>query len=67
MRVVKRMPQILSLQSVGGAMGNMVCVHNIVAVCSILGLSDQEGPILRKTFLPVLIYGAIASMIAIVL
>ena len=27
---------ILSLQSVGGAMGNMVCVHNIVAVCTIL-------------------------------
>jgi len=58
---------ILSLQSVGGAMGNMVCVHNIVAVCSILGLSDQEGPILRRTFFPVLIYGAIASIVATVL
>ena len=27
---------ILALQSVGGAMGNMVCIHNIVAVCAVV-------------------------------
>jgi lactate permease len=58
---------ILSLQSVGGAMGNMVCIHNIIAVCSILGLSNQEGPILRQTFLPMLIYGLIAGGVAMLL
>ncbi len=55
---------ILSLQSVGGAMGNMVCIHNLVAVCSILGLKDEEGNILRQTLLPTFIYGAIASLVA---
>jgi lactate permease len=55
---------ILSLQSVGGAMGNMVCIHNIVAVCSILGLQNAEGGILRKTFPPMLLYGAIAGGIS---
>lgn len=55
---------ILSLQSVGGAMGNMVCIHNIIAVSSILGLSNQEGPILRQTFLPMLLYGLIAGGVA---
>ncbi len=55
---------ILSLQSVGGAMGNMVCIHNIVAVCSILGLQNQEGVILRKTFVPTLLYGVIAFLIS---
>jgi lactate permease len=55
---------ILALQSVGGAMGNMVCIHNIVAVCSILGLQHAEGTILRKTFLPTLLYGVIAGAIA---
>lgn len=55
---------ILSLQSVGGAMGNMVCIHNIVAVCSVVGLKAQESQILRKTFLPVLLYGLIAGLIA---
>jgi len=58
---------ILALQSVGGAMGNMVCIHNIVAVCSILGLQNSEGKILRKTFLPMLIYGALAGIISIFL
>ncbi len=55
---------ILALQSVGGAMGNMLCIHNIVAVCSILGLHNAEGAILRKTFLPTLLYGAIAAAIS---
>lgn len=58
---------ILSLQSVGGAMGNMVCIHNIVAVCAILGLQNQEGFILKKTFWPMLIYGAIAGVVSLVL
>lgn len=58
---------ILGLQSVGGAMGNMACIHNIVAVCSILGLQNQEGAILRKTFLPMLLYGAIAGIVSLML
>jgi len=58
---------ILALQSVGGAMGNMVCIHNIVAVCSILGLHNEEGQILRKNFRPVLLYGAIAGVISLFL
>lgn len=52
---------ILSLQSVGGSMGNMVCIHNIVAVCAILGLQNQEGKILRKTGFLVLIYGFVVG------
>jgi len=58
---------VLALQSAGGAMGNMVCIHNIVAVCSILGLQNQEGAILRKTFLPTLLYGAIAGIVSLML
>lgn len=54
---------ILALQSVGGAMGNMVCIHNIVAVCSILGIDDQEGFILKRTVIPMLIYGVIAGIV----
>jgi lactate permease len=33
---------ILGLQSAGGAMGNMVCIHNIVAVGAVLGLSEKR-------------------------
>ncbi|MBI9018474.1 MAG: L-lactate permease [Phycisphaerae bacterium] len=58
---------ILSLQSVGGAMGNMVCINNIIAVCSVLGLKDREGYILKRTVIPMLIYGLIAAIMAIML
>jgi lactate permease len=54
--------RILALQSVGGAMGNMVCINNIVAVCSILGLVKKEGFILKKTVLPMLLYGIIVGI-----
>ncbi len=49
---------ILALQSAGGAMGNMVCIHNIVAVCAVLGIRRSEGKILKKTVRPLLLYGA---------
>jgi len=58
---------ILALQSVGGAMGNMVAIHNIVAVCSVLGLVNQEGEILKKTVGPMLLYGLAAAIMALIL
>ena len=58
---------VLSLQSVGGAMGNMVCINNIVAVCTILGLRNQEGFILKRTILPMLAYAGISALAGILL
>lgn len=60
-------PLILALQSVGGAMGNMVCLNNIIAVCGVLNVSNEEGAVLRKTVLPMFIYGIIAAAVAWVL
>lgn len=56
---------ILATQSVGGAMGNMICINNIVAVCSVLGLTGVEGKILKKTIIPLIIYGIIAGIVSI--
>ncbi|MGJ0629312.1 L-lactate permease [Xenorhabdus bovienii] len=58
---------MLALQSVGGAMGNMICLNNIIAVCSILGIANAEGQIMKKTILPMLVYGAIAAVMALIL
>jgi lactate permease len=58
---------ILAAQSVGGAMGNMVCINNIVAVCSILGIVAKEGFIIKRTIWPMLIYGVIAAVMSIFL
>ena len=55
---------ILALQSVGGAMGNMVCINNIIAVCSVLNVNNAEGAIIKKTVIPMSIYGVIAVTIA---
>jgi lactate permease len=55
---------ILAAQSVGGAMGNMVCINNIVAVCSVLGLVNSEGKILKKTVIPMAVYGVIAGFVS---
>jgi lactate permease len=53
---------ILALQSVGSAMGNMIAISNIVAVCSILGLVNHDGLVLRRTLVPFMVYGLIAGV-----
>jgi lactate permease len=55
---------ILAMQSVGGAMGNMVCINNIVAVSSVLALGNIEGYILKRTVRAMVIYGIIVAIIA---
>jgi lactate permease len=53
---------ILALQSVGAALGNMVAISNIVAVGSILGLVDQEGFVLKRMAIPLLVYALVAGL-----
>ncbi|MFP4672523.1 MAG: L-lactate permease [Desulfohalobiaceae bacterium] len=55
---------IVAAQAVGGGFGNMVCIHNIVAVCAVVGLSGMEGAILRKTVWPFLVYGTVVGIVA---
>lgn len=54
----------VAAQATGGAMGNMVCIHNIVAVCAVVGLSGREGMILRRTVWPFLVYGLVVGLVA---
>ena len=53
---------VLALQVIGGAAGNMICVHNVVAASAVVGLSGQEGSIIRKTLIPALLYGILAGI-----
>jgi lactate permease len=43
---------ILGLQAFGGAAGNMITVHNVVAAAAMVGLSGVEGSLIRKTIWP---------------
>lgn len=49
---------IVALQAVGGAAGNTICVHNVVAASAVVGLVGREGLIIRRT-LPVFCYYAL--------
>ncbi|AVK63038.1 lactate permease [Lactobacillus sp. CBA3606] len=60
-------PVVLAAQLIGAAAGNMICVHNIVAVSSVAGLSGKEGVILRQTILPALGYAALIGVAGVVL
>src|SRR5215469_13824539 len=53
---------ILALQSVGAAMGAMVAISNIVAVSSILGLVNQDGLVLKRTVIPLVVYALVAGL-----
>ncbi len=55
---------IVALQAIGGAAGNMICIHNIVAASATCGLSGQEGNLIRKTIIPTTYYLLMAAIIA---
>lgn len=58
---------VLAMQSVGGAMGNMICINNIVAVASVIGLVKVEGYILKRTVQALIVYGIVVGIVAIFL
>ena len=47
---------ILGLQALGGAAGNMITVHNVVAASATVGLVGREGLLIRRTIYPMLYY-----------
>lgn len=51
---------IVALQAVGGAAGNTICVHNVVAASAVVGLIGKEGLVIRKT-LPLFTYYALLT------
>lgn len=55
--------QVVALQAIGGAAGNMVSVHNVVAACAVVGLINKEGYVIRKTLLAMMYYVIQAGML----
>jgi lactate permease len=57
---------VLTLQLVGSAVGNMICVNNIVAVSATVGISGVEGQIIKRNLIPVLLYSLLAVVVVLV-
>lgn len=55
---------VVSLQNMGGGIGNMIGVHNIIAACATVGLVGAEGELLKKNIIPVIIMGLMTGGIA---
>lgn len=47
---------MVAVNTVGGSIGNMVCVNNVVAACATAGTSGKEGRIIRVCAIPMVIY-----------
>ncbi|MQA90882.1 MAG: L-lactate permease [Gemmatimonas sp.] len=55
---------VVAAQAVGGAAGNMITVHNVVAAAATVGLLGQEGALLRKTAIPMTYYLLLTGSLA---
>ncbi|QSB13083.1 L-lactate permease [Natronosporangium hydrolyticum] len=55
---------LLGAQGFGAAVGNIICPHNIVAAAATVGLSGQEGRIMRVTLPVALGYVALGGLLA---
>lgn len=47
---------MVAVNTVGGSIGNMVCVNNVVAACATAGTNGKEGRIIRVCAIPMVIY-----------
>ncbi|KYH25432.1 L-lactate permease [Halalkalicoccus paucihalophilus] len=47
---------IVGAQAVGGAIGNLVAIHNVVAALATVGLVGQEGRVMRLNLIPLVYY-----------
>jgi lactate permease len=57
---------IVALQAVGAAAGNMIAIHNVVAVSATVGILGREGAVIRITILPTLYYVVFAGVLGLI-
>ncbi len=63
------LPQVivLALQNAGGAIGNMICVNNVISACATTGISGKEGRIIRMNFIPCLLFWLLICISAVII
>ena len=58
---------IVAAQCVGGGIGSMLSVNNIIASCATVGIERAEGRIIKKNCVPMIIYAVLVIALAYVL
>jgi len=57
----------VALTNIGGAIGNMICVHNIIAATATVGLVGVEGILIKRNLIPMTVYGVSVGIIGLIL
>ncbi len=57
----------VALTNIGGAIGNMICVHNIIAATATVGLIGVEGLLIKRNLIPMAILGIIVGIVGLLL
>jgi len=52
---------LVGAQAVGGAIGNLVAIHNVVAALATVGLVGQEGRVMRLNLIPLFYYAVLVG------
>ena len=64
-------PLIVSAQTAGGSLGSVMSPAKVIVGCSTVGLSNQEGPVLKKIMaygsIPLLLTAVLTTILALVL
>ncbi|MEF8782555.1 MAG: L-lactate permease [Haloarculaceae archaeon] len=58
---------IVGAQAVGGAIGNLVAIHNVVAALTVVGLIGEEGRVIRLELIPLVYYGVATGILTLIL
>ena len=58
---------IVAGQAVGGAIGNLIAIHNVVAALTVVGLIGEEGRVIRLELIPVAYYGVATGILTLLL
>ena len=58
---------VVALQAVGGAAGNVICVHNVVAASAVVGMTGREGDVIRKTVLVFIYYILVTGTLGLII
>jgi lactate permease len=54
---------MLGAQAVGGAIGNLIAVHNVVAALAVVGLVGEEGRVIRYELIPLAYYATMTGLL----
>jgi lactate permease len=58
---------VVSLQNVGGSLGNMINIQKIITACAVVGLMGVEGLIMKRSIIPMLFALLITGIIGLIL